>query len=103
MDTLIRPILGAEVCDEKGTAGRTKPPRVRGEADLQEDLLQDARLALCVQFTKGLRNPTHARVVAASAMLHGRRTEMRRRHESLDLLIEREAHAAAKDDREAAA
>ncbi len=74
----------------------------RGEAELQEDLLQDARLALCEQFTKGLRNPTHARVVAASAMLHGRRAEMRRRHESLDLLLEREARAAEKDEREAA-
>jgi hypothetical protein len=74
----------------------------RGEEDLQEDLLQDARLALCMQFTKGLRSPTHARVVAASAMLHGRRAEMRRRHESIEVLIEREAFAARADEREAA-
>jgi hypothetical protein len=74
----------------------------RGEGDLREDLLQDARLALCVQFTKGLRGPKHARVVAASAMLHGRRAEVRRRHESLDALIEQEERAAARDEREAA-
>jgi hypothetical protein len=74
----------------------------RGEDELREDLLQDARLALCIQFTRGLRSPTHARVVAASAMLHGRRSELRRRHESIDLLLEREALAAARDELAAA-
>jgi hypothetical protein len=74
----------------------------RGEDELREDLLQDARLALCVQFTRGLRSPTHARIVAASAMLHGRRSELRRRHESIDWVIAREEHAARAAEREAA-
>lgn len=69
----------------------------RAEPDFQEDLVQEARIALADEALRGEVSAPWGQVVALNAMQHARRGELRRRHQSLGWTerLERRQESAA--------